>query len=310
MKKIFKIICVSILLQIPFSIKAQEFIGISQYMYHKQFYNPAAMSSYSDINAVMLYRNQWIGIEGAPTIYALNASVPFEKTALGIGAQRSTIGVHETNNFLLSYSFRLQLGYTEYLAFGLSAGFKFHKRNYSSVVANENYDDYFSADVSSKFVPNFQFGMFYFSKNYYIGLSIPSLIFDEIKIENKNIKTDYSFESKKLRFYLDGGYEYNINELWRLNASSLMKYESNSPLEFDFNIMGTYQNKLGVGVSYRTKNEWMALCNVRISKELRFGYAYHITEVVNKILNSHEVILLFNINRKSRGRLRIQSPRF
>ncbi|MCH4896540.1 type IX secretion system membrane protein PorP/SprF [Marinilabiliaceae bacterium JC040] len=310
MKILIRLLYVCILVFIPSLLKAQEFLGLSQYMCHKQFYNPAAMSSYSDINAVMLYRNQWVGLEGSPTIYSLSGSIPFEKTAVGVGLQRYTIGVHETNNFLLSYSFRIQLGYLDYLAFGLSAGFKFHKRNYSKVLTHEKYDDYFSTDVRSTFIPNFQFGMFYFSSKYYFGFSIPSLIFDKIKVENKKIKTDYSFETKKVRFYFEGGYEYDINEMWSIDASSLLKYESNSPLELDITVIPTYLDKISLGLSYRTKNEWMVLFNMRINKELRFGYAYHITEVVGKILNSHELLLSFTMNRKERRRPKIERPRF
>jgi len=76
MKILIRLLYVCILVFIPSLLKAQEFLGLSQYMCHKQFYNPAAMSSYSDINAVMLYRNQWVGLEGSPTIYSLSGSIP------------------------------------------------------------------------------------------------------------------------------------------------------------------------------------------------------------------------------------------
>jgi type IX secretion system PorP/SprF family membrane protein len=311
MRKIFKILfTLFFFLQFSVVLRAQEFVGISQYMYHKQFYNPAAMSSYNDINAVLLYRNQWVGLDGAPSICAFNGSIPFKKIALGLGIYRSKIGVHETNEFLMSYSYRLKVGYSKFLALGLSAGFKLHKRNYSSIKTHEMNDDLFSLDVKSNFVPKIQFGIFYFSSKYYVGFSVPSLISDKLKVNNDKINTTYSFESRKLRLYLDGGYEYDISDTWILNASSLVKYESNSPLEVDFNIMSTYHKKLGFGLSYRTKKEGMALINIRLNKQLRFGYAYHMTFIRSQILNSHEVILLFNMVRHNKGRLKIQSPRF
>lgn len=290
------------------ALRAQEFIGVSQYMYHKQFYNPAAMSTNNNINAVMLYRNQWMGMDGAPHVYAFNASIPFKKAAVGIGLYRSTIGIHEANSFLLSYSYRLQLGNFKYLSFGLSAGLKFHNRNYLDVNSHDKNDEYLSANLNSDFVPNLQFGLLFFSKKYYIGFSIPQLVSNNVDLKENKTINNFTFESSKLRLYLNGGYEYDLTDLWRFNVSSLIKYENNSPLDFDFNIMSTYLDKFGFGLSYRTSKQWMALLNIRVTKELKLGYAYHITVISNQILNSHEIVLLFNLKRK--GKLRIQSPRF
>lgn len=310
MRRVFRIFfTLFFFLQFSIVLSAQEFVGISQYMYHKQFYNPAAMSSFNDINAVMLYRNQWVGIDGAPSICAVNASIPFKKVALGLGIYHSEIGVHKMNEFLFSYSYRFKVGYAKFLALGLSAGFKIHKRNYSAINAHELNDKLFSVDIKSKFIPKMQFGVFFFSNKYYIGFSVPSIVSDKLKTNKDEITTVYSFESKKLRLYLDAGYQYDINDIWRLNASSLLKYEDNSPLEFDVNIMGTCMDKFGVGASYRTVNEWIALFNLRLNKQLRFGYAYHMTNINSQILNSHEVILMFNLKREH-GRIRVQSPRF
>ncbi|MGB5989538.1 MAG: PorP/SprF family type IX secretion system membrane protein [Marinifilaceae bacterium] len=298
----------TLLLQFSLALKSQEFVGVSQYMYHKQFYNPAAMSSNDNINAVMLYRSQWLGMDGAPSVYAFNASLPLKKGAFGIGLSRSTIGIHESNSFLFSYAYRLQLGKFKYLSFGLSAGLKFQNRNYLAVNSHDKNDDYFSTNLSSDFVPNLQFGVLLFSKNYYIGLSIPQLVSNDIDVVDNKISNNYTFESRKLRLYLNGGYEYNLTDVWRFNVSSLIKYENNSPLNFDFNLMSTYLDKIGFGLSYRTPEQLMVLLNLRVSKGVKLGYAYHMTFVSNQILNSHEIVLLFNLKKK--GRLRIQSPRF
>lgn len=307
--KLYKLFVTIFSLIIPLITFSQE-TGISQYMYNPQIYNPASMSIRTEFNGSLLYRNQWVGMDGAPKFYALNVNLPLNKVNLGIGIYRTEIGVHKENKILASYSYRLQLSEYNYLSFGISAGIFMQSREYKNVETTELHDNLFLYDVKSKLSPSVQAGIYYFTPKYYIGLSMPGIVSTEFKLNKSNLESSYSFDIKKLKLFLNGGYEHDLSEAWKLNLSTLLKYEERSPLEIDFNTMFTLNEWIGGGLSYRTQKEFLVLFNCKLNKEFTIGYSYQYTNVEYENLNSHELMLIFNLHNPKNRRLKIQSPRF
>jgi type IX secretion system PorP/SprF family membrane protein len=293
-----------------FIVHSQNQAAISQYMYHHAIFNPAVMGSYNDIQAALLIRQQWVGIDGAPRLYALNVSVPYKKMGLGVSLFQSEIGVQKETRVYGAYSYRLQVARKQYFAFGIAGGMVHTNRDYASVVTQDQNDQSFSANVNSKITPDFQLGGYYFTPKFYVGIYIPSLLKSELSIENGESKTSTEFDKKTIHLFLQGGYEENLSENLTLNFSSLAKYVANAPIEVDINAMLSWQDQFGIGLSYRTKKEILALVNIRLAEQIRVAYAYQYSTIATQHFNSHEVMLLYSLANKKRRRLKIQSPRF
>ena len=84
----------SITLISSFSIKAQSDALYSQYMFNQFTINPAYAGSRDALSAVLLYRTQWVGLEGAPNTVNLSAHSPFQakNMALGVNVVLDEIG--------------------------------------------------------------------------------------------------------------------------------------------------------------------------------------------------------------------------
>ena len=64
---------------------SQNTVRYSQFNFAKSLYNPAALASDAKFTADLLYRNQWAGVDGAPSTVGFNTA--FEVTnemAVGI----------------------------------------------------------------------------------------------------------------------------------------------------------------------------------------------------------------------------------
>src|SRR4051812_12794491 len=78
---------------------AQQDAMFSQYMFNQLAINPAYAGSRNVLAATAIYRNQWVGIEGAPKTGTFTVDAPFARERVGLGAQIITdkLGVTKTN---------------------------------------------------------------------------------------------------------------------------------------------------------------------------------------------------------------------
>ena len=92
------------------NIFAQYYQHYSQYLANGQAINPAFAGSREVLSTALLYRNQWVGFDGAPKTMTFSAHTPLNKLSSAIGLQlfSDRIGVSKhnftrTGNYLLHY---------------------------------------------------------------------------------------------------------------------------------------------------------------------------------------------------------------
>jgi type IX secretion system PorP/SprF family membrane protein len=283
-------------------------MDVAQYMFHQPIINPASATSYEEVNAALLSRQQWIGFEGAPKLNVLNVNMPFLKTSAGVSVLHEKLGVHTNTRFWASYAYRTRLSTDKYLSFGLSAGALFMKDDLNAVTSIEGNDTEFLLDQNITRA-DFQLGLYYFSRKYYLGLTIPSLLNNQIYYDPVERKQRPDYNPKYYHYYLQAGYELALHKDWDLNVSSLVKYLVDTSFDADFNAQLRYQKRYGAGFSYRTTKEALAFVNLRLTPMFKLGYAYQYTfGLGHEKLSSHEVMLIFSMDKPATAI--IQSPRF
>jgi hypothetical protein len=92
----------------------------------------------------------------------------------------------------------------------------------------------------------------------------------------------------------------------------MMKSAIGAPASFDITTNFLLYNKVEVGAAYRWDDSVGALFNFRISNALRVGYAYDytISNLGRFNSGSHEIILLFDLDRSKNKKGYDKSPRF
>lgn len=290
------------------SVDAQQDSRYSQYMFNGLVLNPAYAGSIDGItSATAVLRNQWVGFEGAPV--TVSASIHsglkrWEKVGVGLNLENDRIGLNNRFNLFSSYSYKFQVG-NGILSTGLQAGFVILQANLTDgVTPGVEVDPALENEFS--FRPNFGAGLYYYTDNFYAGLSIPHLLNYRLNAQG----VEFASENAENRLYMaTTGYLFEINEDVKLKPSTLLKYipsglEGGSNLtQLDINASVYLKELFMFGASYRTEQgldpeSVSFLISTRFESGLRFGYSYdHSLNGVTGHAGSHEVMIGYDINR-------------
>ena len=276
----------------------------TQYMYNMNLMNPAYAGSRENLSFGLLYRNQWSGIDGAPKTGTFFGHAPVgSNIGLGLSLIADQIGPVKETNVYADVSYTLQLQGEHRLAFGVKAGATFHDIGLADLTVQDPEDPFFNQDISST-TPNIGAGMFYYTNNYYLALSVPNLL-ESVHLDDNNNKIG----SESLHYFLTGGYVFELSEVTELKPSFLVKSAFEAPTSFDVNLNARFYKKFEIGASYRLDDSFSGLVNFSITPQLRIGYAYDaVTSDINTYAPaSHEVMLLFDLNFAKRVS---RSPRY
>ena len=115
--------------------------------------------------------------------------------------------------------------------------------------------------------------------------------------------------SDRLHYYVMGGYVFDLSQSIMFKPAFLGKIVSGAPITADISANFLLQEKLTLGFSYRWDDAISALAGFQITKQLFAGYSYDysVTELNKYNDGSHELILRFQLQPKTK---RIKSPRF
>ncbi len=306
-----KIWVMSVLLTSICSIKASAQYDpiFTQYMFNEMFINPAYAGSRDQISATALYRNQWVGMEGAPKTQTVSIHGPVKnkKVGLGLSFMNESIGVEKKVGFFTNYAYRLQTSENGRLAFGLQAGLIHMRENYLDVVTHDPNDIQFSQNVS-KLVPNAGFGIYYNTKRFYAGFSIPRLIENYIdSVNGGDIKNKFTHQN--FHYFLTGGYVFDISPEIKLKPMTMIKASDGATIQADVTLAAYFNEIFWIGATYRTGAAASVFAQVNLTKQLRLGYSYdYTTNQLNKYNSgTHEITLGYDIPLKRTG---VLSPRF
>jgi type IX secretion system PorP/SprF family membrane protein len=293
-------------------IHAQQDPNYTQYMYNMNVMNPAYAGSKENMSGSFMYRQQWVGLEGAPKTATFSLHSPIGKNVgLGISAISDKIGPVEENNVYADFSYTLNLGGSNRLALGLKAGATFHKIGLFSDIGNgyiqQPGDVAFSENTNSAKL-NIGTGLFYYSEKYYLAFSIPNMLNSKHLDVTQNGQL-YQFGSDVQHYFLTGGYVFNIADNTKFKPSFMMKSAFNVPTSIDLSSNFLFYNKFEAGVSYRLDDSFGAMVNFAVSPSIKIGYAYDyiISDLKVTTAASHEIMVLFDINFPKKASV---SPRF
>ena len=292
------------------SARAQFEPQFTQYMFNEMFINPAYAGSREQISATMVYRNQWVGLEGAPKTQTASIHGPLmnKKLGLGLTIMNESIGVTKQLAVYGNYAYRIQVGSNGAFAMGLQAGFINHQENLSEVITNEENDNEFLFNTPRVVLPNAGYGMYYNTDKLFVGLSIPRMFKNEVSGDG-TADVSNSFEFKYWHYYLTSGYVFPVSENIKMKPSVMIKAVQGAPLNADLTLQALFMDVFWLGISYRTEDSFSALGTFQVTPKLRIGYSYDYTttELSNYSNGTHEINLGYDF---SFTKKKIVTPRY
>jgi type IX secretion system PorP/SprF family membrane protein len=283
---------------ISLNIYTQQIPNYTQYLYNMQILNPAYVGSRAGLSTSLLTRQQWTGLEGAPTTrtFSINGRT---KRGIGIGATfvNDKIGLSESKNINIDASYTIITSPNSRLSFGLKGGITFFNNNLANGITPDN-DIY--ASTAGNF-PNVGFGAFFYNKKFYVGLSMPYLLeTPQFYVEESAQKINLA---RNANYFFSTGALFKLTESLFFKPSTMVRYTANLPVSIDLNSNFLYKDIIETGVSYRYENSVSALFAVIVNKKCRIGYAYdYKLSALGRNFSSHEIIFHLDLNFKRNSR--------
>jgi type IX secretion system PorP/SprF family membrane protein len=282
-----------------------QMISLSDsYLYNGHAINPAFMGSQDALSATMVYRNQWVGFEGAPKNQLLSIHAPLLNDRIGVGLQidNQSIGIFNRTAILGNYAYRIQLQ-RGILAMGLGFGVSIYNNAWNELEVSDETDENLLNNPTTAVIPALSFGTYYYTRKYYIGFSLPFYLSDNMNqyAGEYKIKPDFS----GYNYFLTGGYQLEINSDVKLLPSLLVRYQPKNDLQIDWNFQVSLKEMIWLGIGYRNKNMLIGTIQCQINYQVRVAYSYEfILGNIGSYLNgSHEIGLnyIFRYKRSVNG---------
>ncbi len=308
----------------------------TQYILNNFIANPAiaGIENYTDVKAS--YRNQWVGIEGNPVTTYFTIHAPINKGDLRtnitsfeipgenprgkgywkdyeVSPRHSGIGftaVNDRAGYLnrwsvnASYAYHIPLTPNTALSAGFSAGLTSTSLDRSKIVwANLDPNDpaigYNNGELS-KLRPELGAGLYLYSKDYFAGLSVLSIV----PGKNRFTSADKYGTFYSPNFFATAGYRTFINDELSILPSIMVQYWQPQLTSVHTNVKLQYLDKFWFGGSYRFASlvgGYSAMAGINVSNTFNVSYAYE--QVTNSRLNTytrgtHEIMVGFILGNK------------
>jgi len=302
----------------PFVCLAQQQPHNTQFMYYKLGYNPGFAGSQESPCVSMIVREQWLGLDGAPSVQALTFNMPLMNQRVGIGANlmRHSIGITTVYDVDMAYSYRLRLG-QGMLGIGAQGTLRSFSNNFNETIAIQSKpgDQTIPANNENKFMFNFGAGVYYNTDRFYLGVSTPRLLKNNIDFNSNDNVVSREVE----HVYLMTGYTATVNEDLSIRPQVLFKYAENAPVDADINLNFLIQDKFIAGMTYRlggnkvnsTGESLDMLFGAQLTENLLFAFSYDFTlsDIKDYSSGSIEASLHYCVGRRSSSS-EFENPRF
>lgn len=256
-----------------FSGSAQQDPQFTQYMYNTMSVNPAYAGSQGYLTALLLHRSQWVGINGAPNTQVLAVDTPLENK-LGVGGILAHDALGPSSEIFVdgNVSYTIQLDSTNRkLSFGLKAGGRLFDVDFSKGLT-ENPDMAFQNNIKSKFFPTIGAGLYYQTKDSYLGFAVPNF-FSQKHYDGE----EQEIAAERLHYYFIGGKMFEVTPEVVLRPSFFIKWVPGAPIILDVSANAIIRETFTFGAAYRWDDSFSVLLGLQINSNLNAGYAYDLT---------------------------------
>ncbi len=283
----------------------KNYTPVNMYMLNPLLINPAYSGARESMSITGMLGANWLDIPGARLGKANAAGwmesgtfdLPLsDKNAVGAMILNNSFGVN--NNFAVyaHYSFRIATAIGN-LSFGLRGGLNGYNRNLGKADFRDPGDPVRQYDYSRIF-PNFGAGVYWYSDNYYVGLSVPNFFFPPKGSES------FDGDPKNYNYTFLGGYLFRISDDFKIKPSTMISYSLNNPLAYHANLSFIlFQDILWLGAGYKSQGI-VAIMEVQAAPPIRIGYAFEFpTGGVREYApwGSHEILIRYDFSYKLRS---------
>jgi len=273
---------------------AQQLPQYSNYMINDYVMNPAIGGANPYFEAKSNNRYQWVGITDAPRTYILSVNGPLKSLKMGLGGLLFTdiVGPTRRTGFYLSYAYHLKVAEKIKVSMGISAGLLQFAVDASKITLRDPSDNIISSGYQSVILPDFGAGIYVYStdKKWYAGVSVPQIAQNKIKFFDYTTST---LSKLATHVYATAGYKFSLNDDFKIEPSTCIKYVTPAPLQFDIGLRAIYKDKIWIGGAFRYLDAVSAMIGYTMQENITFAYSYDFTttNIKKYSTGTHELMI-------------------
>lgn len=291
---------------------SQQPAQYSLYMMNQLNWNPGYAGLEHSLSVTGGFRQQWVGLEGAPSTQFVSAHMPLyiARGGIGIHLENDELGARKQTSSYISYNYQV-FSDAGILSFGVSAGFvqftldgsrlRTPDGNYLEGVGGmviDHEDDILPLVSVNTITNTFGAGIYFQSEKLELGLGVRHLTEPSLELEG------LSFPLKRA-FFLNAGYQIEANSSLVL-MPSLMVQSDLVQTQTNVGLIAQYNENVFGGATYRgahsanSQDAVAIIVGFKISENMRLAYAYDLTlsDLNNASNGSHEIMVNYNLNKR------------
>lgn len=274
---------------------AQQMPLSENYFLDKYSLSPSYAGNFNNKYLFMGYRSDWSGVEGGPQTLRLSYNDRFMENA-GYGAKfvYDKAGIFKQIIIMGTYSYRAKLTETQFLMFGLSAGFYSNTLNLKDYYNDPKYNidpSLISADITSKLKFMSDVSIVYILKEFEAGFLFSNINFGDAKYSEVPLKY-----KPMANYQIHASYSYSISQEWDINPLVVIRGGKYIKSQVEIASQVKYMNKVWGSLLFRDAGIWGIGIGANINKGLKLGYNFNIaSSVAPRFYNNHEFTIGLNI---------------
>ena len=304
---------------------AQQRPQYTQYIFNNYLLNPAlsGMENYTDVK--IGHRQQWRGINGAPTTtfvsanmvlgdkylwrnalslpengdppmgrnYTQNYTASPAHHGIGIIAMNDKAGPLSFLDATLTYAYHLKLQDALNLSLGTGVGIRRVSIDLNALSLEDPNDPALSNAGKAQLKPDLNVGMWLYGARFFAGASM-----QQVLKQNLSFAPDYTQGREVGHYFLTAGYKLFVDDEISATPSVMLKKVGNIPVSYDANLKFVFRDRFWLGGSYRKGDSFAALAGINFSNvfNITYAYDYATSRLRSYTSGSHELVLGFQLN--------------
>jgi len=273
---------------------AQQPLTHTQHGQLRTVINPAASLMAGGGEVSVIGRRQWVGMDGAPTVFWGSGHVGFESfgATAGVNIRHESLAVEKLTEASAFFAKSVRISETEYVGLSLNAGVSYLDGRFSQL---DPMDPAFREDVRETDAL-VGFGvLLYRPERYYVGLSLPRLMLGSLGVDSDS---RYNFRNL---YHLTAGALFNMGPDFQFRPSVLVTYAESLRPQTEASALVFIKEVFGIGMNVRSYGELAGMAQFNFGG-FGLGYSYQFNpgnEPLNRRIGNttHEIGLSYRFDR-------------
>jgi type IX secretion system PorP/SprF family membrane protein len=288
-------------------LPAQDITLFKNYSYNNLYnVNPAAAGFDGAFISDLSVTKKWVGMNGSPCGQVFSNSLRLgeedfydpnmllnrpmfqfaPRVGVGLSVFNESSGPLRHTGMLFAYAYHIPLRENR-LSFGISGILTQYHLNVEEFRPSSEDDPSLYTNPKA-FVPDVNFGVMYYNRHLYSGLSVNGIL---------KFNTEAGPKKNYPDLVIYGGYKFPINQNFKFEPSLFIMEYGHGSLLTDFNLKAYYLDKNWLSLSYKANAELEAAIGLTIKKGIQLIYSYGVstTGMASYSAGSQSISIQFDV---------------